>query len=56
MPTIRRSCSMEITNAFKVNPVVGLLGPRQVGKSTLARQWAASFKSGEVTYFDLLQK
>jgi predicted AAA+ superfamily ATPase len=53
MPTIRRSCSMEITNAFKVNPVVGLLGPRQVGKSTLARQWAASFKSGEVTYFDL---
>jgi predicted AAA+ superfamily ATPase len=32
-----------IIEAFKVNPVVALLGPRQCGKTTLARQfWAQS--------------
>ena len=33
-------------------PVVALLGPRQVGKSTLARQLAAS-RRGPTTWFDL---
>jgi predicted AAA+ superfamily ATPase len=33
-------------------PVVALLGPRQVGKTTLARQLAASW-DGPVTLFDL---
>ena len=33
-------------------PVVALLGARQVGKSTLARQLAAS-RRGSVTWFDL---
>ncbi len=33
-------------------PVVGLIGARQVGKTTLARQLAASVE-GPVTYFDL---
>jgi hypothetical protein len=33
-------------------PVVGLLGPRQVGKTTLARALARQ-RRGPVTYFDL---
>ena len=33
-------------------PIVGLIGARQVGKSTLARQLAGS-SQGETTYFDL---
>lgn len=33
-------------------PVVGLIGARQVGKTTLAKSVAAGF-SGEVTHFDL---
>jgi hypothetical protein len=33
------------------SPVVALLGPRQVGKSTLAREVASSFRSS--TFFDL---
>jgi len=48
--------SAEILRAFRVNPVVGLLGPRQCGKTTLARQFARRHEksSGEaVTYFDL---
>jgi predicted AAA+ superfamily ATPase len=33
-------------------PVVGLIGARQVGKTTLAQAFAAGFRS-EVTHFDL---
>jgi uncharacterized protein len=33
-------------------PVVGLIGARQVGKTTLAKTLAAGF-AGEVTHFDL---
>lgn len=39
-----------IRSAIRVHPVVGLLGPRQCGKTTLARQIAAAEPS---TYFDL---
>jgi predicted AAA+ superfamily ATPase len=35
------------------NPVVAILGPRQVGKSTLARIVAADWKRGTVSHFDL---
>ena len=46
-----------IQAAFRVNPVTALLGPRQCGKTTLARQWAQQKfkeKAGKsVTYFDL---
>jgi uncharacterized protein len=38
-----------IDERLKANPVVALLGPRQVGKTTLARQ----IKRTEVHYFDL---
>ena len=37
---------------FKVHPIVGLLGPRQSGKTTMAKIFAKSFK-GNVHYFDL---
>lgn len=46
----------EIRKAFSVHPVVALLGPRQVGKTTLARQFidagAPGFDS-HLSYFDL---
>ena len=39
-----------IKQVFRVHPVVALLGPRQCGKTTLARMFA---KSEETEYFDL---
>src|SRR5947209_1844289 len=46
----------QVVQAFRVNPVVGLLGPRQCGKTTLARQFARLHQKssrGQVAYFDL---
>ena len=40
----------EVESRLKTNPVVALLGPRQTGKTTLARQIAASQPAH---YFDL---
>ncbi|MBS0621564.1 MAG: ATP-binding protein [Verrucomicrobia bacterium] len=40
----------EIELQFRVHPVCALLGPRQVGKTTLARMYA---QDREVAYFDL---
>ena len=42
----------EVRHLLKNFPVVGLLGARQVGKSTLARQVAAASR-GAVSFFDL---
>lgn len=42
----------EVRRLLKSFPVVGLLGARQVGKSTLARQIAAASR-GAVSFFDL---
>ncbi len=46
-----------IAAAFRINPVIALLGPRQCGKTTLARQWTQKQLKEEpgksVTYFDL---
>ncbi len=44
-----------IRKALAVHPIVGILGPRQVGKSTLAGEFARVQKTrgGHVTYFDL---
>ena len=39
-----------IVDRFRTNPVVLLLGPRQCGKTTLAREFAADRKA---EYFDL---
>jgi predicted AAA+ superfamily ATPase len=42
----------EIEGLLERHPVVGILGARQVGKTTLARQLAARF-DGPVSFFDL---
>jgi len=44
-----------IRKVLKVHPIAGILGPRQVGKSTLARLYSESQKreGQQVTYFDL---
>lgn len=42
-----------IVQQFKVHSVCGLLGPRQVGKTTLANQFAQDFSPDKVNLFDL---
>jgi predicted AAA+ superfamily ATPase len=43
-PEIARTAYLaEISRRFESSPVVALLGARQVGKSTLARRFAAEF-------------
>lgn len=42
----------ELQGLLERHPVVGILGARQVGKTTLARQLAAGY-DGPVSYFDL---
>ncbi|HEY3490316.1 MAG TPA: ATP-binding protein [Candidatus Deferrimicrobiaceae bacterium] len=42
-----------VKTALAHSPVVGLLGARQVGKSTLARQLAAGWRGSKTTFFDL---
>ena len=51
----RRRFLRRIDAAFKINPVVALVGPRQCGKTTLARQYIGGHKStaGTSAYFDL---
>lgn len=49
---IPRTLSKEIKNALKHYPVVGLLGSRQVGKTTLLREFQANSKD-EVLILDL---
>jgi predicted AAA+ superfamily ATPase len=43
----------KIADRFTVQPVVGLLGPRQCGKTTLARYFAERHPELSVTRFDL---
>ncbi len=42
-----------IRRGFEVSPVVAILGPRQCGKTTLARQYATEQNTPEAAYFDL---
>jgi predicted AAA+ superfamily ATPase len=48
----RRTLLKEIRDSFRVHPIVSLLGPRQVGKTTLARRFAEDEK-GKVVVYDL---
>ena len=48
----RPALAFQITRSLAESPAVALLGARQVGKTTLARQIAASW-SGPATIFDL---
>jgi predicted AAA+ superfamily ATPase len=41
-----------ISQQFRVHPICALLGPRQVGKTTLAKQFAATFRPETVSFFD----
>jgi predicted AAA+ superfamily ATPase len=50
---LHRIASDEVRRALAEAPVVALLGPRQVGKTTLARQIAESLGPGKATYVDL---
>ena len=50
---IKRTRFLEdIIQAFQVTPVCALIGPRQCGKTTVAKEMAEHF-SGKVHYFDL---
>ena len=48
----RKNEVLTILNYFKFNPVVGLIGARQVGKTTIARMVSSEWK-GKVNYFDV---
>ncbi len=52
MPQLQRLISQTVRRRLAAGPVVGLLGARQVGKTTLARQVARQWR-GAVTWFDL---
>jgi hypothetical protein len=43
----------EVLGLLRASPVVALLGPRQVGKSTLAKDVARTFGRGKAVFFDL---
>jgi predicted AAA+ superfamily ATPase len=43
----------ELSRHLRVHPVVALLGPRQCGKTTLARHFGAHPPVNPITYFDL---
>lgn len=43
----------KISHAFTVNPIVAVLGPRQCGKTTLARHFAKQQPFNPENYFDL---
>ena len=49
---IRREAQAEISDLLQEFPAVGVLGPRQVGKTTLAEEIAASFHPKPI-YLDL---
>ncbi|MDD5344006.1 MAG: ATP-binding protein [Smithella sp.] len=50
---IKRTGEIELLNErFRNNPVVAILGPRQCGKTTLARQFSDQWPK-DVTFFDL---
>lgn len=43
----------QIERDFQTHPIVGILGPRQCGKTTLARDFIATLGNSKVHYFDL---
>jgi uncharacterized protein len=43
----------KISDGFRRSPIVSILGPRQCGKTTLARQFTDGRNQQDVTWFDL---
>ncbi len=52
MEKIRESFLQKISRDFKIVPICALLGPRQCGKTTIAKQYAKNYPQ-PVHYFDL---
>ncbi len=52
MEKIREAYIQQIGEDLDIVPISALLGPRQCGKTTIARQFASTYKD-EVHYFDL---
>lgn len=49
----RKKYLQEIKTQFQVHPVCAILGPRQVGKTTLAKMYVAEAHQKKVHFFDL---
>jgi len=49
----RHAFLKRIETQMKVHPICGILGPRQVGKTTLARQYSKQYTQGPIHFFDL---
>lgn len=49
----RASYLADIQQHFRIHAACAILGPRQVGKTTLARMYSARFSADEVIFFDL---
>lgn len=43
----------QITAHFKAHPICAILGPRQVGKTTLAKMYAEAHLQEQIRFFDL---
>ena len=50
---IREQQLDNIALGFEVHPIIAILGPRQVGKTTLARQYCKKHETSKIHYFDL---
>lgn len=51
---IERPAAMRrVEDSFRIHPAVALVGPRQCGKSTLARMIAGNCSASDVNFFDL---
>lgn len=50
---LRRDYLDEISLQFRVHKVCGILGPRQVGKTTLAKAYVEKYKMENAKFFDL---
>lgn len=49
----RKKYLEEIVANFRIHPVCAILGPRQVGKTTLAKMYAEQYFPDDVYFFDL---
>jgi predicted AAA+ superfamily ATPase len=50
---LRESYLNDISSQFRIHTVCAILGPRQVGKTTLAKMYAAAYPEEEMIFFDL---
>ena len=49
----RTAFLQQVRACFRTHPIVGILGPRQCGKTTLARDYIAARRKEQTHYFDL---